>query len=226
MSSLDFIKNADWQPGIAALRAKLLEHLGAGERVLWLVSGGSNIAAEVEIMQSLPPELTPYLAVTLTDERYVPVGHADSNWQQLLSAGFDGGQAKLLPVLQEGLSLKVTQDRYEQLLSIAFKESAAVIGQFGMGPDGHIAGILPQSPAVKATDLVASYKGADFKRLTTSFAAIRRCTTAYLFAFGDDKKPVLEKLQAGKASLADQPAQILHELPEVYVCNDQIGDAL
>ena len=35
----------------------------------------------------------------LTDERYGPVGHPDSNWSQLLQKGFDLPQAKLVPVL-------------------------------------------------------------------------------------------------------------------------------
>jgi 6-phosphogluconolactonase/glucosamine-6-phosphate isomerase/deaminase len=93
-----------------------------------------------------------------------------------------------------------------------------------MGSDGHIAGILPRSPALQATGLVTAYETPTYQRITLTFPAIRRNNIVYLFVFGDEKKAALESLKARSASLADQPAQILHELPEVYVCNNQIGD--
>jgi 6-phosphogluconolactonase/glucosamine-6-phosphate isomerase/deaminase len=85
---LKFILTTSWEDGIADLTAHLITELRAGKRVLWLLSGGSNIRAIVEVMDSIDDSLTPNLSLLLADERFGPVGHHDSNWQQLLDAGF------------------------------------------------------------------------------------------------------------------------------------------
>src|SRR5258708_2139506 len=72
--------------------------------VLWLISGGSNIKIATAVMAKLIGNES-NLWVTLTDERYGKVGHPDSNWQQLLEAGFDPGHAKTYPILRTGLDL-------------------------------------------------------------------------------------------------------------------------
>jgi 6-phosphogluconolactonase/glucosamine-6-phosphate isomerase/deaminase len=89
-----------------------------------------------------------------------------------------------------------------------------------MGVDGHVAGILPNSPAVLENDeLVAYYKASPFERITLSFKALRQLDVAYLIAFGEDKKTALVKLKTN-LSLNEQPAQILKSIKEAYVYSD------
>lgn len=204
------------------MSARLAEHLRAGKRVLWLVCGGSNILAETKIMQSIPIELLENLTVTLTDERYGPVGHKDSNWQQLSSTGFDFSQVKTLPVLENN-ELDATVKRYNETIEQAFAENDIAVAVFGIGADGHIAGILPDSPAAQATELAAGYDSPPFVRLTLTFPAIKRIDTAYAFAFGESKREALTKLEAEDIDPIQQPSQILKQLPEAYVYSDQIG---
>ena len=222
---MQLLKTSDWHPAIHVLQARIQQELSAGRRVLWLVSGGSNIVATVTIMQGLVEETTKNLTIMLADERYGAVGHSDSNGAQLLAAGFDPRQAQLLTVLISNTSFEATRDHYEALAIKAFSNCDIVIAQFGMGSDGHIAGILPRSAAASSTAFVAAYAAQPYQRLTLTFRAIKRVSVAYVLAYGDDKKPALEMLSSKLIPYTEQPAQIIKELPEAYVFNDQMGEA-
>lgn len=221
---MQFLKVEDWQPGIDALAARLTKELKAQKKVLWLVPGGSNIHAASEIMMTLPEGLTENLAILLTDERYGTVGHKDSNYKQLHDIGFDRKQATFMPTVIEGLTLQETVHHYEEVVARAFARADMVIGQFGIGNDGHIAGILPHSSASTSADLVAGYEAAPYHRITLTFEALVQLSVAYAFVFGKDKQPALDRLKNEELSLQDQPSQILKHLPEAYIYNDQVGE--
>ena len=221
--TMQFIKTPDPELGTDSLSHRLTEHLANGEKVLWLVSGGSNIPLSVAIMRRLSPSLTANLSILLSDERFGPTGHADSNATQLLTAGFDHKQATILPVLVGILNLSDSLARYESTVRQALSEADYVIGQFGIGNDGHIAGILPNSPAVDGADFVAAYQSDPFLRLTLTAHALKRLSVAFIFAYGASKHQALEQLRDTTLAYAEQPAQILKELPEAYVYNDQVG---
>lgn len=221
---MKYILTAAWDDGVADLTARLVRELAAGKQVLWLLSGGSNIPTSVQIMDNISEEQSANLSVSLIDERYGEPGHADSNWTQLMKAGFKSKQATLLPVLEPAAGFEDTRIRYEQFAEKAFADNDVVIAQLGIGPDGHVAGILPNSPAAGADTLVAAYDAPPLKRLTLTFPALRRITAAYIFAFGKPKHGALQALHDKKLPLAEQPAQILNELPEAYVYSDQVGE--
>ena len=209
--------------GAAALAMALKTALEQGKRVLWFFSGGSNIPLTVRIIGRLPAELTKNLVIMPVDERFGPVGHADSNVQQLLDAGFDSKRATFVPVL-DGSDETTTVRRFSDHLTNFLAKSDAVIGQLGMGADGHIAGILPHSPAIGAQGQVAIYDGSDGRRrVTPTFGVLQKLTATYLFAYGSSKKAALEQLRNDTLPLAEQPAQILKDMPNVYVYNDQIA---
>ena len=70
-------------------------HLSAGERVLWLLSGGSGSKVVIETAKQLASSNLENLSVTLTDERFGSIGHADENWQQALLNQLRGMKAEL-----------------------------------------------------------------------------------------------------------------------------------
>jgi 6-phosphogluconolactonase/glucosamine-6-phosphate isomerase/deaminase len=111
------------------------------------------------VSQHLRREPLERLTVTLTDERYGPVGHADSNWRQLATAGFDLPGATMLPVLK-GLDMPSTVAEFAAVLKHHLSAADFALGFFGIGADGHTAGILPGSPAVAATEFAAGYDAA------------------------------------------------------------------
>jgi 6-phosphogluconolactonase/glucosamine-6-phosphate isomerase/deaminase len=221
---MQFIEGTDSSKGIIKLAEQLTLALSGNKRVLWLVCGGSNIPASVEVMNLIPRELTKNLAISLTDERYGEVGHNDSNWRQLDLAGFDGGEATLLPVLVPDLSLEETVARYALMAQTALNSADVTFAQFGIGPDGHIAGILPNTVAAAEQKVLAiGYTSDPFVRITLTFPALRQIDIAYAFAYGEAKHDALSKLHNKDLELREEPSQILKQLPEAYVYNDQIG---
>jgi 6-phosphogluconolactonase len=209
--------------GIADLSAAISTALAENKQLLMLVSGGSNIGVAVTVLNNLPADQISRLQVTLVDERYGPVGHADSNWQQLLNAGLQTEQATLLPVLQSDLTLQATADVYEKLFLDAAQQANTIIGLLGIGPDGHTAGILPDTAAASDEDsIVIAYKAGTYERLTLGYKALRMIDAAYVFAFGPVKRPAIEALIDTDLPLSQQPAQILKQLTASYLYTDQV----
>ncbi len=208
-----------------ALGQRLRSELAAGRRVLWLVSGGSNIGPSVSIMKSLSGELSRNLTVIPCDERYGQPGHVDSNWQQLLDGGFDGKQATLLPALKEGLDFNQNTSFYNDLMAKATSSADVIIVQLGMGSDGHVSGILPKTPACRETvESIVNYEAPPLRRMTSTFHNLRQASAIYLLAYGEGKADQLRRLKAEDVPLDEQPAQILKEISEAYVYNDQVED--
>lgn len=204
-----------------ALTSALMAH----ERVIWLVPGGSNIDISVEASRLLDDELTRKLVIMQTDERFVTLDSADCNWRQLQDAGFEAKQAAAFPILAEGETRDETVNRYNETVLREFIAADYIVGQFGVGADGHIAGIKPQSPASTSDSLVSGYQSEDFERVTLTFPALQQVDEAFAFVFGDAKRPILEKLQGDIPSLAEFPAGLLRTTPISKVYNDQIEES-
>lgn len=205
------------------LAAAVTKRLSRGKRVLWLVCGGSSIAVAAAASKLLAGHDLSKLAVTLTDERYGYVGHPDSNWRQLSEAGFALPGARLRPVLT-GASMDSTVAGFADILEEELDRADYRLGFFGIGPDGHVAGILPGSPAVDADDLTAGYDAGNFRRLTMTFQAISALDEAVVYAVGEAKWPVLDQLE-DELELDVQPAQALKDIETLTVFNDHKGEA-
>ncbi len=222
---MDFFK-AENPDGCAKVLAEKIDgSLKQGEKVLWLLSGGSNIPISVVAMNILRTRNTDgvlsNLAVTLTDERYGPVGHKDSNWQQLVDAGFIFTKTKLLPVLKN-LSLEKTVMDYDNGITDLFQWADKSIGQFGIGNDGHIAGVLPHTSGVFDPGVAVSYEAPPFTRITLTLKTIQKISAVYAFVFGQSKKATLSHLQGENLSLNEEPSTVLKLLPEAYLYSDQL----
>lgn len=210
--------------GVQRLLDSLSDALSVHSRVLWLVPGGSNIAIAARVMQQLPDGLLGKLHIMLTDERYGEVDHPDSNFRQLREAGFDPRGATFIPTLMAETTLQETAAAYAANFEREADAAGYIIAQFGIGPDGHIAGILPGSPASSAEQLAAGYHTDTFERVTLTFPALKRIDEAFAFVFGEAKQPALLQLKDTSTPLPEQPCQILRQIPEAYVYNDCIAE--
>lgn len=219
---MKFKKVSDTHAIIDHITDTVTSHLSRGERVLWLIPGGSAIAIASEVGKRLVGLDMKGLYVTLTDERFGDVGHADSNWQQLSEAGFRLSGAKLSPVLHN-LDIKQTTRLFAKELETQLANVDFSIGLFGMGADGHTAGILPNSTAVSSTQLAAHYPASQYLRITMTPKAIAQLDEAVLYAAGQEKWDALERLQE-KIALSLQPAQILKQVPMFTIYNDYKGE--
>ncbi len=226
---MNFIHAQNHDAGALELAERIAEALNVGRPVLWLVCGGSNISTAAATLDHIRAKTDASalarLTLALTDERYGPVGHADSNWAQLVETGVDLNGFTSVPILTGG-SLEETVAAYSgriaPILNAVGSAGGLIIALFGIGPDGHIAGIIPHSPAVDAPGLVYGYDAGIFTRITLTAPVLKMASAAYVFAFGSSKKDALERLRDGKASFADEPAVILRDIPEAFVYNDQV----
>ncbi len=201
--------------------------LADGKRVVWLVCGGSNIGAQVEVMSSLrekSSETLKNLTIIPMDERYGKQGHQDSNYFQMQTAGFEPGEAVWVDVLSGNISLDETVEKYSDLVRHVFEGADLVVGTFGMGADGHTAGVLPLSAAVHETVLpVVGYEAPGFTRMTMTPNWLSHCSRAWLFAYGEQKATALHNLAEHTLPLDAMPAGLLYEIADVTVYNDLIN---
>lgn len=222
---MKFIHAENPTEGIGMLAENLGSALLAGKKVLWLIAGGSNVPIAVEVrkkvreMMSVDKSRSLDLMVTLTDERFGLVGHPDSNWRQLAEAGFDFENVQKIPVLN-GLEVEETARVWGKEVEKLFNLCEVVVGQFGLGSDGHIAGVLPDSEAVKSLETVAVTRSKTFTRVTLTLKTVKTISQAYVFAFGESKKEMLQILRDRNVGPEEQPAQILKEMEEVYLFSD------
>lgn len=196
--------------------------LKAGEKVLWLVPGGSSLPIAVAVANKLNKSNMANLTVSLTDERYGPIGHNNSNWAQLEKTGFSLPGADLEPVLVNR-PLEETVRIFDKKLSGWLDSSAFKLAFCGIGADHHTFGIKPKSPAVFSNQLVSGYRAEDFTRITLTPTAIARLDEIVIYAVGEEKRPALDAL-GEEASMVLQPAQALKQVPALTIYNDYKGE--
>lgn len=180
-----------------------------------------------------------WLTMSLVDERYGQPHHQDSNEVLLQSTDIidqlieKGG--KWEPFLT-GLSLKNETNRLDQLFTKYFK-THTIIGIFGVGEDGHTAGVLPIFDNRNDFDqlfnsdqdivdydldqLHNTYPNQFKQRITLSISGINRLNQRIVFAQGEKKREVLQKLKANQQELSHFPAQIFNQT-ESELFTDQI----
>ena len=204
---MQFLHISSPKEGAEILTKKIEDNLRAGHKVLWLLSGGSNIGISVQALKILQAKNISLknLTVTLTDERYGLVGHPDSNWQQLINTGFNFDLVKHQPILQN-LDFNQTVEKFKQNYQELYDWADMVIGQFGIGTDGHTAGILP--------------KPDKYKRISLDLETIKNIDIACTFVFGEAKREVIQSLKNKNLSLDIMPAQILKEIKDSYLLSD------
>ena len=225
-NTMKFIREGS-ERAVQAMTERIAEELQTGHTVLWLVSGGSNVAPQCQVMTGLgqlcTPEQLSQLTIMPVDERYGPTGHADSNYAQMRQAGFEPNTARWIDVLADNISFDDTVRQYDDVLRQSYDTAHIVVATLGLGTDAHTAGVLPGSPAVESTDqFVVGYAWTDYQRMTSSLIALRRIAIVWLLAYGEAKAEALRRLYDNVEPLRDLPSVLLYELPEVYVYNDAI----
>lgn len=224
---MKFLKQSVEQ-AIPAIAECIIQMLHNDKTVLWLVCGGSNIRAQVKVMQviqSHASERAKNLIILPMDERFGPAGHPDSNYRQMSNAGFNAGNATWTDVLARELPFAETVEYYGTCVEDAFAKADYVIGTFGMGADGHTAGVLPYSPALSETVVsVVGYTAPGFVRMTMTPTWLVRCDISFVLSYGPEKAIALQNLREHALSLEAMPAGLHYEIANATIYNDHIGD--
>ncbi|OGI64146.1 hypothetical protein A2914_00375 [Candidatus Nomurabacteria bacterium RIFCSPLOWO2_01_FULL_41_21] len=202
------------------LTETILKKLNKGQKVLWFVTGGSSIKIASKVSKKLAGSPMENLTVMLTDERYGPVGHPNSNWQGLMLEGFELLKAKLIPILS-GKNMEETAKDFALKMQEEFPKAEYKIGLFGVGADGHTAGILPESKAFSNETLLATcYHTQEFDRITMTPDAIDKLDEAVVCMHGKEKWPVVKDLLHENKGFRIQPAQLLKRLKKLTIFSD------
>lgn len=226
-----------------ALIQDMAEKLKLNMPVLFLASGGSTAGLAADVCNGLAAgfpkddsRLKWLLTVTLADERWGAAGHSESNWKLLLEKGLPVHRIGTVPLLKDdtdtgAAGMEDAVRAFEKLLGEAVERRERgelhIAGLFGIGEDGHTAGILPGSPASLCAEKnrqdgpwAAGYSSALFKRITITPAFLSHVDLALAWAGGASKMRALAAIHSSD-SFEDVPAKYLQTARRSAVYTDQ-----
>jgi 6-phosphogluconolactonase/glucosamine-6-phosphate isomerase/deaminase len=212
MMSLHIRTTKNIDEAARALSDKIIAKLKEEKKVLWLIPGGSAMPVAVEASKLISGISHKNLTISLTDERYGEVNHQNSNWRELCDLGFNLQEGKQIPVLT-GKDAEDTAKDWAEALKKEFEHVNYRIGFFGMGADGHTAGILPGSRAVENKNFTCYYKTPNFERITITPSTIEKLDEVVLWVQGENKWPAFQDLIEKDLTITTQPAQIFKKIP-------------
>ena len=134
--------------------------------------------------------------ITLTDERWVPNDHSESNEQLVRSylLKYLPPEVTFIPFYQHGKNIAADTKACENRLRHLDLPFDAVY--LGIGSDGHFASLFPEDRALEITDsLCTAVEGTNSRlpRITLTKTAILDSRKIYILFSGDDKYSVYSR---------------------------------
>jgi 6-phosphogluconolactonase/glucosamine-6-phosphate isomerase/deaminase len=206
----------------------------SGNEILFLVAGGSSLAVLEYIVDD---NISSQMTVAVTDER-VSDDLDINNYAQLQATSFwnklVANDAYSIPTELLGRNSKELSDAFDAALR-KWREDfpkGLVVGLYGIGEDGHTAGILPG--VYSNADFDSRYQGARYVeefesvgkgafpfRVTTTLSFMRDVVdVGYFFVRGETKAKALKATLSAEGSVYETPARIVHEMKKAFVFTD------
>ncbi|MCS6624473.1 6-phosphogluconolactonase [Roseibacterium beibuensis] len=216
---------ATWADACAARLAETLSAALAGTgKAVFAGSGGSTPSPIYARLAQAPLDWS-NVVVTLIDERYVPESSPESNAALLKRTLLTGpaATARFLPLY----SPAVTVDRAAALAAHALAGEGGHLDAvlLGMGEDGHICSMFPESPTLK-TLLSPSLKptvlgvptgrdgrGPTLERLSINLPYLMGAGRVVLALTGAAKRAVFEREAAGDPNTQPIAALLANDVP-------------
>jgi 6-phosphogluconolactonase len=180
--------------------------VAARGRFVMAVSGGRTpwIMLRALATEELPWK---YIHVMQVDERVAPAGHSDRNLTHLLDSllahsSIRPEQIHSMPVESPDLEAGVAQYA-ATLREIAGSPPVLDLVHLGLGPDGHIASLVPGDPVLNVTDTDVALTGEyqRRRRMTLTYPMINRARRILWLATGSEKASVLTRLRQSDLSI-------------------------
>jgi 6-phosphogluconolactonase len=191
-----------------------------GQASLVLTGGGIGGASLRELAESPVRDAIDFAALDIWwgDERFLPAGHADRNETQARAALLDAvpldpARVHAMPSSDgpNGDDLDAAAAWYAaELATAAQPEDHGVAPVFdilllGVGPDGHVASLFPEAPALYDDRAVIPVRNASKPpptRLSLSFDAINCAREVWLIAAGEEKAGAVRLALSGAGPTA------------------------
>ena len=219
-----FAAGADWVAACAdRLADALSQAVAANGRALFAGSGGSTPSPIYRRMAETDLDWSK-VAVTLVDERYVPESDDRSNARLLKQTLLTdrAAAARRVPLYHPA----VTVDRAAALAAAALRPEGRLDAVLlGMGEDGHICSMFPDSPTLKTLlspdpnptvlGVPAGREGAapSLERLSINLPYLIQAGRVVLALTGARKRTVFEDQAAGDPTVTPIAALIAHKVP-------------
>lgn len=220
-----FADGASWADACAArLTDTLAAAITETGKAVFAGSGGSTPAPIYRRMAQTDLDWSK-VVVTLIDERYVPESSPESNAaliRQTLMTG-PAAAARLVPLYRP----EVTVDRAAALAAHALAAEGGHLDAvlLGMGEDGHICSMFPESPTLK-TLLSPGLKptvlgvptgrdgrGPTLERLSINLPYLVQARRVVLALTGAAKRSVFEREAGGDPAIQPIAALLAHNVP-------------
>ena len=173
------------------------------------LSGGSTPKLAYSMMLN---DISDFSNITLwtIDDRWVPLTDENSN-QKMINSNFSQTNSKILAIKYSGDNPHEDAELYSQSL----KENITTFdsGGIGLGDDGHIASLFPNTAGLEETDnlFIANEVNIISKwRITSTFKLLSNISNLYLLVTGENKKDILSKALNG----SDLPVNKLLKMRE------------
>ncbi len=226
--TMKIVPNSSADAVVAALSSRIIARISRNQPVLLLVTGSDCESLAIGAFRAVSGHMAGdrrrlklLFTVGLTDERFGKSGHEDSIWRQLEEKGFDTSICTPMPILVgEGpggpSDLADTVRRYDAFLGDAAQRHAEgklyIACLLALGDDGHVAGILPESPPShmkgNGSTFVTGYSSALFPHVTVTPSFFPSIDYAGTWVSGLDAIPALELLSESLPPERN-PAQLL-----------------
>lgn len=187
----------------------------SGGAALALTGGGIGTASLAELRAAPARDAVDWgrLDVWWGDERFLPAGHPERNETSarsalLSSVDVDAARVHPMPAADgpDGNDPEAAAERYADILAAAaHPEDHGPVPVFdvlllGIGPDGHVASIFPESPASYESRSVVAVRGAPKPpptRLTLTLRAINAAREVWVLAAGEEKATAVHLALSG-----------------------------
>lgn len=206
----------------------------SGTEILFLVAGGSSLDVLEYVAED---DISSQMTVVVTDERVTDELDIN-NYAQLQASPFWNklvrNDAYSIPTELLGRNSEELRDAYDAALKkwkVDFPKGV-VIGLYGIGEDGHTAGIIPGVYPEKefdarylgnryAEEFSALDKGAFPFRVTTTLSFMRDIVdVAFFYVKGEAKADALKATLLADGDIHKTPARIMHDMKKVFVFTD------
>lgn len=181
------------------------------------LSGGSTPKITYSLLKNDIQDLSKIIFWTV-DERWVPRDDEYSN-QKMLNSFFADSTAKILEVEYSGLSAERDANKYASKLENNITNFDTVI--LGVGEDGHIASLFPDTVAVSDTEnfYVSNEVNILSKwRVTATFKLLKEVDNVYLLVTGNNKKEILKSIMNNGNTSANK---LINERKKTILITDQ-----